>query len=254
MIRPKYFVPVWHSICPRSFCHATVFLSWRRNFFLHRKSVNWKWSDGTGVKKSEEFDKIVNFTEIQTILDRNPWSSFDYCFLLTISAQMEIANCSDNHGYVCEGSGKLNYYDFICMFWTFGLYLAGCFDNVWITNYLSPIRSIAPAVYLVTCLRKRCHVYMTVPKSETYYLSPYVPQKLGLQLVKESLKSFKVEQDSNQWLFQVGYIQSIIPWPVHNDHIWEVTVTMCWIIITISPRLTPLIVYLLSRIVPNMLQ
>ena len=73
----------------------------------------WKWSDGIEYTRRDiDFISIVNQTAAES-------RSLDSCFLLADNmATLEIANCTESHGYICEHiQGKLyqaHKYTFTC--------------------------------------------------------------------------------------------------------------------------------------------
>ena len=53
-----------------------------------------------------EFQKILNHTFAE---EESATKGHDYCFLVTNRTRLEMANCSQKHPYICEGSpGKAN--------------------------------------------------------------------------------------------------------------------------------------------------
>ena len=66
------------------------------SYYSVSDGYGWKWSDGRDTKQGKNLTKIVNQTTAE-------FRSLDYCFLLADNkAALEIANCTESHGYICE--------------------------------------------------------------------------------------------------------------------------------------------------------
>jgi len=63
----------------------------------------WRWSDtGASFGTRPQMSKVVHVSEARRSVETGPIRV--YCFLITIDTFLEIANCSEKHAYICEGS------------------------------------------------------------------------------------------------------------------------------------------------------
>lgn len=58
---------------------------------------DWKWTDGSSTKHLKIVHKIKNFNAINNQHNRS------FCCMLTEDDKLECTNCTEEHGYICEG-------------------------------------------------------------------------------------------------------------------------------------------------------
>lgn len=75
------------------FATVTVAIAFLDAFFFRE----WKWTDGNSATRLKLVGKIKNFHAIQNQHNRS------FCCMLTEDDKLECTNCTEEHGYICEG-------------------------------------------------------------------------------------------------------------------------------------------------------